>query len=110
MKTKSYRLTLDVEIDPNGETPDHIERQLHRVVSNAVNNGLLTGNTSATVERYEYSIKDTSKENKERSTIRQSGEHRFVDCGGSPRCATCGADEDDAFVGGASCTYKGHKK
>lgn len=37
---------------------------------------------------------------------RKSGEHRFADCGGCPRCVTCGADEDDAFVGGTECTYK----
>ena len=37
---------------------------------------------------------------------RKAGEHSFADCGGAPRCVTCGADEDDAFVGGAVCTFK----
>ena len=40
---------------------------------------------------------------------RKTGEHRFADCGGAPRCVTCGADEDDAFVGGAVCTFKSVK-
>ena len=30
--------------------------------------------------------------------------HQFVNCGGYPRCAVCGCDEDDAFVGGEDCT------
>jgi hypothetical protein len=29
--------------------------------------------------------------------------HIFADCGGTPRCTICGADEDDAFVGGEEC-------
>jgi hypothetical protein len=53
---KHYRLTLDVSIDPQGETSVNLSRQLHRIVSNAVNNGLLTGNTPATVEHYDYTI------------------------------------------------------
>jgi hypothetical protein len=38
-------------------------------------------------------------------TKRKRGEHLFADCGGVPRCVTCGCDEDDAFVGAAECTY-----
>jgi hypothetical protein len=37
---------------------------------------------------------------------RKTGEHLFVPCGDHPRCATCGADEDDAFVGGIVCSYQ----
>jgi hypothetical protein len=37
---------------------------------------------------------------------RKTGEHLFVPCGGLPRCATCGCDEDDAFVGGEPCSFK----
>ena len=36
---------------------------------------------------------------------RKKGEHLFADCGGCPRCVTCGADEDDAFIGGQECDY-----
>ena len=39
-------------------------------------------------------------------SARESGQHHFVPCGGVPRCATCGCDEDDAFVGGEECTYQ----
>jgi hypothetical protein len=41
---------------------------------------------------------------------RKSGEHEFAACGGHPRCVTCGADEDDAFVGGEPCSYRPVKK
>lgn len=57
MKLKHFQLILNVSIDPQGETTLNLDRQLHRVVSNAVNNGLLTGNTPATVETYNYTIK-----------------------------------------------------
>ena len=50
------RLVLNLDVDPQGETTDHLKRQLHRVVSNAVNQGLLTGNTAATVEHYNYKV------------------------------------------------------
>lgn len=104
MKTKTYRLTLNVELDPQGETSNHLKRQLQRVVSNAVNQGLLTGNTAATVEKYDYTIAEVkSKVKPER---RKRGEHRFADCGGVPCCVTCGCDEDDAFIGGQECSYQ----
>ena len=41
---------------------------------------------------------------------RKTGEHSFADCGGNPRCVTCGCDEDDAFVGGEKCTFKALKR
>ena len=37
---------------------------------------------------------------------RRDGEHLFADCGGYPRCVTCGCDEDAAFVEGEECSYK----
>lgn len=57
MKTKTFRLTLEVEIDPQGETENHLKRQLNRVISNALNQGLITGDSMATVEEYRYSVK-----------------------------------------------------
>ena len=57
MKLIPFQLILNVKIDPQGETVEHLERQLHRVVSNAVNQGLLTGDTAATVEHYDYTVK-----------------------------------------------------
>lgn len=43
---------------------------------------------------------------KTKDTTRKTGEHLFADCGGLPRCVTCGADEDDAYVGGEPCTFE----
>lgn len=40
------------------------------------------------------------------NTKRKSGEHLFVPCGGQPRCATCGCDEDDVYVGGEKCSFR----
>ena len=57
MKTLKYRLTLDVEIDPQGTSPDDLKWNLKQVVNNAVNNGTLTAETPATVEKYDYSVK-----------------------------------------------------
>ena len=52
-----YQLVLDVEFDPQGTTPAELERNLHQVVRDSVNNGTLTGETPATVEHYDYSVK-----------------------------------------------------
>jgi hypothetical protein len=53
----NYQLVLNVSIDPHGTTPDELQRVLHEVVQDAVNNGTLTGETEATVEHYDYSVK-----------------------------------------------------
>jgi hypothetical protein len=52
----------------------------------------------------------TEKRPTEEKPIRKSGEHLFVPAGGHPICATCGCDEDDAFVGGRKCTYRASDK
>ena len=57
MKLTKLRLTLDVDFDPQGVDRDTLVRQMHDVVSNAVNQGLLTGDTAATVEHYDYTVK-----------------------------------------------------
>jgi hypothetical protein len=51
-------------------------------------------------------ILNKDKKISERIPKRETGEHLFVSCGGFPKCATCGADEDTAFVGGEECTYE----
>ena len=56
MKTITFRLTLDVEIDPCGVSPLDLKRNLFQVVKDAVNNGTLTGETPATVEKYSYTV------------------------------------------------------
>ena len=101
MKTIKLRLTLDVEFDPQGDTVQELTSKLNQVVRDAVNNGTLTGGSPATVEKYDYTVKEV-KPKRER---RKAGQHRFADCGGNPRCVTCGCDEDDAFVGAEECTF-----
>ena len=58
MKTKKFRLKLDVEFDPQGTPSDILVRHLNQVVRDATNNGTLTGETPATVEKYEFSVKE----------------------------------------------------
>jgi hypothetical protein len=55
-KHRHFRLTLDVEIDPQGETVHDLTRRMHQVVRDAVNNGTLTVDSPATVENYRYSV------------------------------------------------------
>ncbi len=52
-----YQLVLNVEFDPQGTTPAELEANLHQVIKDSVNNGTLTGETPATVEHYDYSVK-----------------------------------------------------
>jgi len=51
------RLTLDLEIDPQGTDPDKLKDCLYRVIRDSVNNGTLTGDSGATVEHYTASVK-----------------------------------------------------
>ena len=56
MKLTKLRLTLDVDFDPQGMTTDDLKKNLTRVVHDATNNGTLTGETPATVERYNFKV------------------------------------------------------
>lgn len=58
MKEKKFRLTLDVTFDPQGETVLDLKHRLTQVVRDAVNNGTLTGDSPATVEHYDFSVKE----------------------------------------------------
>lgn len=60
MKTITYRLTLDVEFDPAGTDERDLKRNLHQVIRDAVNNGTLTGETPATVEKYSVKVENVS--------------------------------------------------
>lgn len=66
MKTHKFRLILDVEIDPQGVPPVDLKHNLHQVVRDAMNNGTLTGETPATVELYNYSVKEVRPRKKGR--------------------------------------------
>lgn len=52
-----YRLTLDVEFDPQGTSSSELKANLFRAINDALDNGTLTGETPATVENYTYSVK-----------------------------------------------------
>ena len=108
MKTKNFRLTLDIEIDPQGESNEDIIYRINQSVKIALNNGTFTGDSPSTVEKYQYNVVEINNEKPKRKyTIRKPGEHHFSNpTDGIPRCITCGCDEDDAFVGGQECSFK----
>jgi len=56
MKLTKLRLTLDVDFDPQGMSTDDLKRNLTRVVHDATNNGTLTGDSPATVEKYNFKV------------------------------------------------------
>jgi hypothetical protein len=58
----TLRLTLDVAYDLNGEDPRVARWQLERLVVDAVNNGLLTGDTAMEVDRYRHRIEELKKD------------------------------------------------
>lgn len=52
----------------------------------------------------------TGKTTPKKRHVRKTGEHLMADCGGFPRCVTCGADEDEVYIAGVECTYTRGKK
>ena len=56
MKTIKFKLTLEVEFDPQGTPAVDLERHLYQVVKDATSNGTLTGDTPATVEHYSCAV------------------------------------------------------
>jgi hypothetical protein len=55
-KLIKLRLVLDVDIDPQGENVEHFEGQLNRIVRSAIDNGFLTGESEATVEKCDFKV------------------------------------------------------
>ena len=49
-------MVLDVEFDPQGTPKTDLEHNLNQVIRDAVNNGTLTGETAATVEKYHFAV------------------------------------------------------
>ena len=58
MKVIKYRLVLDVDFDPQGTSKKDLKHNLYRVVRNALNNGLFSGETEATLDTYKFSVKE----------------------------------------------------
>ena len=61
----TMRLTFDVEFDPQGETADELKRRLYQMVRDSTSNGVLTGDSGATVEHYTTSIREITKRRKQ---------------------------------------------
>jgi len=59
--------------------------------------------TTQNIRAFNRDIKNATA--KPKRVRRKTGEHCMADCGGLPRCVTCGCDEDEAFVGGQACSY-----
>ena len=100
MKTKTLKLTLTVTYNPGKESVQTLNNLLHDLVSHAAGNGLLTGETTATVNNFEASVVEvaTGKKKKVRQHVMSNADF--------PRCIYCGADHDDAFVGGEDCILR----
>ncbi len=56
-ETARFRLVLDVTYDLNGETAEAMQRNLHRLVTHAFGEGLLTGSSDAEVDSYTVNVK-----------------------------------------------------
>lgn len=56
MKLEKLRLILDVDINPQGTEFAALRENILDVVRQAVNNGTLTNDTPATVERYNFKV------------------------------------------------------
>jgi hypothetical protein len=66
MKTLSLRLVLDLDFDTQGEAPEFLKGCLHQIVKDAASNGTFTGESPATVEKYNYNV--TIRRPKKKST------------------------------------------
>lgn len=55
------RLTFDIEYAPNGESIEDLTERLRRTAERAINEGLLTGDSPATVEQYAMDVVETQE-------------------------------------------------
>lgn len=62
MKTVKFKLVLNVEIDTMGEAvkPMDLRESMCRALKGIVEGGTLTGGSPATVEKYDFSVKQVS--------------------------------------------------
>ena len=56
MKNIKLRLTLDVVIDPQSLAPKECKGYITRMMNHCIANGLLTGDSDATVEHYKFKV------------------------------------------------------
>ena len=61
MKLTKLRLTLNLDLNPQGESVNTLKYGLNRVIQTAIDNGTLTGETEATVEHYSFTVTERRK-------------------------------------------------
>jgi hypothetical protein len=63
MKEKQITLvlTMNVVVNTHGENPDSFVNRLNRAASNIINNGMITGDSPATLETFNWSVKTDKK-------------------------------------------------
>jgi hypothetical protein len=88
MKTIKIKLVLTVEFDPHGEDVVYLKHNMNQVVRNAVNNGVLTGDSPSTVEHYNYEVTEV------KNLHRQINKNKSIRS--RRRCSCCGSDSRDA--------------
>lgn len=55
------RLVLDVEYDPQGETPESLSEMLADIAKRAASNGQMTGDTPAEVDEWRFKVEDVTE-------------------------------------------------
>ena len=56
-KLAKFRMTVDVDLFPNGTCSTHMKTQLANSIQHLVENGLLTGTTASCLHRSRVSVK-----------------------------------------------------
>jgi hypothetical protein len=92
----TFELKLTVEYDLNGENPNTMRCQLERAVDFLVGEGLLTGYSDATVERWESEVLELCGAGCDSCGIHDAEP-------GTKRCRDCHCDDCDKLYGG-DCT------
>jgi protein-tyrosine-phosphatase len=94
MKKIKLRLTLDVEIEPNGTSTNELKDLLGDIVADAMNFGTITGETPATVESHSYKVEEILP-------IKRTKDN----------CKKCGSILTmDGYCIDESCPYESHKQ
>jgi len=104
MKNKflKLRLTLDVDLDPQGVSRKDLEYQLRQVITEASINGTLTGETAATVERYSVTITGRRPRKKKKNLT------PFLPFDTIKHCKKCGSIIIAARCSDSTCPYHDH--
>ena len=77
MKLTKLRLTLNLDLNPQGESVNTLKYGLNRVIQTAIDNGTLTGETEATVEHYSFTV--TERRGKKHSVNEDAAEQQRRD-------------------------------